>query len=159
MLGYEDPESYLENECYFGCTVGRVCNRIAEGRLRGEGLDEERKLDINNGPNHLHGGKEGWSFKIWSVEELHDEKIVLQYKSGDGEGNYPSAGKFLLLTTFIGIQKAIATDRAAHTLFTPFSPSLLTTTPSYHSHFALSHGKGNVRSRRLRGFHHHGSRQ
>jgi aldose 1-epimerase len=45
-------------------------------------------LYINNGPNHLHGGKEGFDKKIWRAEEQEDG-LHLFYISPDGEENYP----------------------------------------------------------------------
>lgn len=44
---------------YLGATVGRVANRIAKGHFVVEG--KEYQLDINNGPNALHGGLRGFN--------------------------------------------------------------------------------------------------
>ena len=33
VLGYDDLEQYGNNDFYFGCVVGRVCNRIEEGKV------------------------------------------------------------------------------------------------------------------------------
>jgi aldose 1-epimerase len=38
---------------YFGCIVGRVANRIKDGKFALNGA--EYSLPINNGPNSLHG--------------------------------------------------------------------------------------------------------
>lgn len=50
---------YLCDKRYLGATVGRVANRIAKGRFVLDG--REYKLDINNGPNALHGGLRGFN--------------------------------------------------------------------------------------------------
>ena len=50
---------YVSDKRYMGATVGRVANRIALGRFVVEG--KEYKLDINNGPNALHGGLRGFN--------------------------------------------------------------------------------------------------
>lgn len=68
VLGYKDVATMYEqqNPVYFGAIVGRVANRIAKGQFY---LNKQTyQLDINNPPNHLHGGKEGFSHRIWTVE-------------------------------------------------------------------------------------------
>lgn len=50
---------YLSDKRYLGAVVGRVANRIARGRFVVEG--KEYQLDINNGPNALHGGLRGFN--------------------------------------------------------------------------------------------------
>jgi aldose 1-epimerase len=42
VLGYNDLESYIEDDRYFGATVGRVANRIKEGVSLIENLRHER---------------------------------------------------------------------------------------------------------------------
>src|SRR5437870_8745631 len=55
VLGFDDVAGYQSDKNqYFGCTVGRVANRIAKGKFTLDG--KEYKLAINNDPNHLHGG-------------------------------------------------------------------------------------------------------
>ena len=49
---------YSQGTCYLGAIVGRYANRIAFGKFS---LGEESyQLTINNGPNHLHGGVNGF---------------------------------------------------------------------------------------------------
>lgn len=50
---------YVSDKRYLGAVVGRVANRIARGRFLVEG--KEYQLDINNGPNALHGGLRGFN--------------------------------------------------------------------------------------------------
>ena len=50
---------YEKNPPYFGSTIGRVANRIANGKFSIDG--EDFKLDCNEkGINHLHGGLVGF---------------------------------------------------------------------------------------------------
>lgn len=91
VLGYDSAVEYLKNPCYFGSTCGRVCNRIASGSLNLNGKIYE--LEKNNGGNSLHGGKVGWSHKIWRVVEVKEGECFLEYVSEDGEENYPGSVK------------------------------------------------------------------
>src|SRR5260221_4383678 len=52
VLGFDNLAQYLKVHPYFGCTVGRVANRIAKGQLTLYG--KTYTLAVNNGPNHLH---------------------------------------------------------------------------------------------------------
>jgi aldose 1-epimerase len=51
-------------DTYFGATIGEYANRIAGGTFPLNGTTY--KLDLNNGPNDLHGGYLGWNTAIWS---------------------------------------------------------------------------------------------
>src|SRR5690606_15885062 len=70
VLGFDDVSGYeSDDNQYFGCTTGRVANRIARGRFTLDG--EEFRLAINNGPNHLHGGGErALSRVLWRAEPM-----------------------------------------------------------------------------------------
>lgn len=49
---------YTRKHPFFGAVVGRVANRIANGRFTLDG--KEYQLFLNNGPNSLHGGAKGF---------------------------------------------------------------------------------------------------
>lgn len=85
-LGYEDPASYLYDGPCMGKVPGRYANRIAKGDLVVDG--RKYQLAINNGPNALHGGPEGFQNRIWDAEELEDG-VRFTYVAADGEENYP----------------------------------------------------------------------
>ncbi|KAF9109455.1 hypothetical protein BGX27_007588 [Mortierella sp. AM989] len=72
VLGFDDLTVYrTKHDPYFGASVGRTANRIAHGRFSLPGQpDVIYKLDLNNGPNSLHGGIDGFSFRNWHVEPL-----------------------------------------------------------------------------------------
>jgi len=90
VLGYDNLGNYLENPNYFGCIIGRHCNRIAKGRFTLNGV--EYRLAANIGANHLHGGNEGFNKKVWNVTVIEKEEAIgldLKYISEDGEEGYP----------------------------------------------------------------------
>lgn len=75
---------------YFGCIVGRVANRIKDGKFTLNGV--QHNLSINNPPNTLHGGFKGFDKTIWEVAEYnegHNPSITFKYYSKDGEEGYP----------------------------------------------------------------------
>lgn len=88
VLGYDDLESARKQTVFLGIVAGRCANRIAKGVFEING--KTYKLNINDGQNHLHGGKEGFDKKIWNAETLEEENAVrFSYLSPDGEENYP----------------------------------------------------------------------
>jgi aldose 1-epimerase len=92
ILGFDDVAGYEgEGNQYFGCTTGRVCNRIAKGKFSVDG--KEYTLAINNEPNHLHGGVERSLDKVvWKAQPFTHDKgqgVTFKYTSPDGEEGYP----------------------------------------------------------------------
>lgn len=89
-LGFDDLKGYLEHR-FIGSTVGRYGNRIAKGVFTLEGT--EYKLAVNNGPNHLHGGKRGFDTFVWKSEVTDDKagpSVRFSRVSPDGEEGYPA---------------------------------------------------------------------
>lgn len=86
VLGYENPTDYLYDGPCAGKTPGRYANRIARGKLRVDGISY--KLDCNCGPNHLHGGPEGFQNQIW-LTSIDGNSVVFRLTSPDGDENYP----------------------------------------------------------------------
>jgi aldose 1-epimerase len=91
VLGFDDLKGYVSGGSpYFGCITGRVCNRIAKARFTLDG--KEYKLEANNGPNTLHGGKVGFDKKVWKGEATMTAagpSVKLTYTSKDGEEGFP----------------------------------------------------------------------
>lgn len=87
VLGYETLDDYVRNPRYVGAScIGRHANRIAEGRFSLNGVDYQ--LGRNNGPNHLHGGFQGFDKRVWNAT-ADGNVLRLSYLSKDGEESYP----------------------------------------------------------------------
>ena len=66
VLGHDSAAGYEEGHGSIGATVGRVANRIGGARFALNG--KEYYLTANNGPNALHGGRDPYSKRLWSVK-------------------------------------------------------------------------------------------
>jgi aldose 1-epimerase len=90
VLGFDDLAGYVQVRRFFGATVGRYANRIANGSFE---LDGHRfQLATNDGANALHGGLAGFDRKAWSVKATGEKPapfVTLSYVSADGEEGYP----------------------------------------------------------------------
>lgn len=91
VLGFDRLEDYLGPHPYFGSLVGRVAGRISDGRFTLDG--KEYPLTLNDAPNHLHGGPQGFDKRLWNAEPLppsaEEAALRLTYLSPDGEEGYP----------------------------------------------------------------------
>ena len=86
VLGYSNPLDYFADGPCAGKIPGRFANRIAKGRFVLDG--KEYELPVNNGPNHLHGGPEGFQNKVWE-SRVNDGAVEFLYVAEDGEMGYP----------------------------------------------------------------------
>ncbi|NBC95810.1 MAG: galactose-1-epimerase [Deinococcus-Thermus bacterium] len=89
-LAHPDLSGYERNDPYFGVVVGRCANRIAGARFELDGRTV--RLPANEGPNHLHGGPDGFHARVWEAEAETgpgEAAVVLRRVSPDGEAGYP----------------------------------------------------------------------
>lgn len=142
VWGFESIRDYLKAEdVYAGPLIGRYGNRIAQGRFS---LDNHSyQLSINNGPNHLHGGTDGFWNKMWDAQySPENNSLTLSYFSPDGEEGYP--GNVMTHVTYtLKKDNALQIDYTATTdQPTPYNPTIHpyfnlhgTTTQSINSHY------------------------
>lgn len=90
VLGYDNPDDYLEDEYYIGTVVGRYANRIAGDSVQING--NQYKISVKDGGFHHHGGAIGFNKKIFKAEPfLQADKsgIIFKYTSAHLEEGFP----------------------------------------------------------------------
>jgi aldose 1-epimerase len=90
VLGHDHLAGYLGRRGFFGATVGRYANRIANARFALDGRSYQ--LAANNGPHALHGGLKGFDQQLWEISAIDDGRqpgVTLRHISADGEEGYP----------------------------------------------------------------------
>lgn len=132
--GFPTLEGYLQGHPYFGCTVGRVANRIARGRFELDGKTYE--LAVNNGPNALHGGLKGFDKAVWKAEPQAGASVLFKHRSPEGDEGYPGNLDVEVRMTLTPEHELVLEYRARADKATPVN---LTN----HSYFNLA-GAGNV---------------
>lgn len=115
VYGPKTAEDFAKDSCYCGAICGRVANRIAKGRFCLDGSTHQ--LAVNNPPNHLHGGIEGFDSKVWEVQESSPSRLVLTLSSPDGEENYP--GALEVVATYMLAGETLELTLEAYTTDTP----------------------------------------
>ena len=95
VLGFDDLKTYedpVARGTYLGAIAGRYANRVAKGRFS---LDsKEYTLPINNPPNSLHGGTDGYDQRIWKAvakETKDGPSVVMALRDPAGSNGYPGA--------------------------------------------------------------------
>ena len=135
VLGYPDAESYFGDGPCAGKCPGRYGNRIAKGHFTLDG--KTYTLPINNGPNHLHGGPDGFQNKVWESRQLGDNAVEFMYFSEDGEAGYPGSLK-------VTARYEWGDDHALKLTFTAVTDAPTVLNLTNHAYFNLSGFKENV---------------
>ena len=140
VLGFDTLEDYIRQDKYMGALVGRYGNRIGGSRFALEG--QEYPLRANDGPNHLHGGPEGFDKKVWQVRAQTRSSVSLSLFSPDGEEGYPGNLEVTVTYTLRGQGLEIAyRARSSRTTLCNLTN---------HAYFNLSgHGSGSIEGQHI----------
>jgi aldose 1-epimerase len=87
--GGDNMETIVKGNPFGGACIGRYANRIANGKFTLDSV--EYTLPINNAPNTLHGGSNGWFSKVWNSEIVKSKQAAVKfnYISPDMEEGFP----------------------------------------------------------------------
>lgn len=139
VIGYGKAEHYFGDGPCAGKCPGRFANRIAKGKFSLDG--KEYTLPINNGPNHLHGGPDGFQNKVWDSRKRNGG-VEFKYVSEDGEMGYP--GKVTVVARYDWSE-----DNDLRLTFTAKSDADTVINLTNHAYFNLN-GGGSVLRHYLR---------
>ena len=93
MQGFDNAEQYKKyNGPFFGETIGRIANRVSGAKIN-DLNGKSYQLPVNNGPNSLHGGDNGFGKNEFEgpvkVTRNGEDAELFKYTSKDGEEGYP----------------------------------------------------------------------
>ncbi|PZX93786.1 galactose-1-epimerase [Flavobacterium aquariorum] len=132
VIGFNSLEQYMKANPYFGALIGRYGNRIAKGKFTLDG--KQYSLAINNEPNALHGGPEGFHRVVWTAEEAKggdSASLKLKYVAKDMEEGYP--GNLTVFVTY-----TLNKDNALDVLYEATTDKKTVVNLTQHSYFNLS---------------------
>jgi aldose 1-epimerase len=139
ILGFNTIEEYVKGSKSFGATVGRYANRIAKGAFTLDGVAYQ--LPINNGPNCLHSGPNGFNTKVFDAKEIETPQgkvVEMHFLSPDGENGFPGTLDFYVSFNLTEKNELVINYKA-----TTDKPTVLNVTN--HSYFNLKgEGKGEI---------------
>ena len=134
VLGYDSIGAYRKKgEPFFGALIGRYGNRIGKGKFTLNG--EQYTLQLNDGPNTLHGGTDGFYSKVWDAKQVDGQKLELTYTAKDGEAGYPGKLDVKVLYT-------LTDDNALQIDYTATTDKATVVNLTNHAYFNLN-GEGN----------------
>ena len=134
VVGCGSIEGYVSAaSSYYGAIIGRYGNRIAKGRFTLDG--KNYSLFINNRPNSLHGGKEGFDRKVWDAKKIDGQTLELTYVSKDMEEGYPG-------TLSVKVVYKLTNNNAVKISYQASTDKTTVVNLTNHSYFNLN-GEGN----------------
>lgn len=87
VLGWKDPAKYQKNPPFLGALVGRIPNRISNGRFELDGTTYQMILNDRRGST-LHGGF-SFAHRLWEVAGHTETTLELYLKSPHGDAGFP----------------------------------------------------------------------
>jgi aldose 1-epimerase len=144
VLGYDSLEGYEADRHYLGALIGRYANRIAKGRFSLDG--RVHAVTVNDGPNHLHGGRRGFHKVPWNVTPFEDGDMrgaLLSYTSVTGDEGYPG-------TLSVSVMMTLTDDNELSFDYAAVADEPTPVNLTHHGYFNLAgHGAGDVRAHEL----------
>ena len=143
VLGYDSPQEYVDNTCYFGAVIGRSGNRIDKGRFEING--QTYQLSVNDNENNLHSGPDGYDIRKWETGSVDESSNSITFRlfSPDGDQGFP--GNFRVSVTY-----TLTEDNEVQLHYEGTSDADTVANLTNHSYFNLGgHDSGTIENHTL----------
>lgn len=129
VLGFDKVADYQNVPSDFGASIGRYANRINKGRIVLAG--DTIQLPQNNFGHCLHGGPNGWQYKVYAAQQIDGQTLELIMDSPDGDENFPGNVTAKVVYT-------LTDDNAIQISYTATTDATTVINMTNHSYFNLS---------------------
>ena len=92
ILSPADPLKPRSKNAYAGAILGPIAGRVKSGKIAANGVFSQ--LDLNDGPNHLHGGSHCLSDIEWKCIQSDQQCVSFFTSQPNGLGGYPGNRTF-----------------------------------------------------------------
>jgi aldose 1-epimerase len=128
--GFDSIDGYLNStEPYYGATIGRFANRIANGKFSIGNTNYH--IFTNNGSNALHGGLKGFQAVVWDAEPVNASTLQLSYLSPHLEEGFPG-------NLQVVIRYELRADNALHITYRAETDQTTVLNLTNHTYFNLN---------------------
>lgn len=134
VLGFDNIKDYQNVKSDFGASIGRYANRINQGNITIDG--EIIQLPQNNYGHCLHGGPNGWQYKVYKPVEVTRNSISFSLFSPDGDENFPG-------NVNAKVSYTLADDNAIRIEYSATTDAKTVINMTNHSYFNLSGNPSN----------------
>lgn len=135
VLGFDNIKDYQNVKSDFGASIGRYANRINQGRITIDG--EIIQLPQNNYGHCLHGGPNGWQYKVYKPVEVTRNSISFSLFSPDGDENFPG-------NVNAKVSYTLTDDNAIRIEYSATADAKTVINMTNHSYFNLSGNPSNL---------------
>lgn len=136
VLSYDKLDGFINDDKFYGATIGRCANRIEHGKFTIDGVTYN--VAINDGNNHLHGGIKGFNKVVWDIKAYDDNSVTLHYLSVDGEEGYPG-------NLSVSVKYDLSDDNALSIHYDAETDKSTVVNLTNHSYFNLGgHSSGSI---------------
>jgi len=129
VLGFDNIDDYRTVPSDFGAAIGRYANRIAQGRFELDGRTIQ--LPQNNFGHCLHGGPDGWQYRVYDVAESAPDALTLELTSPDGDAGFPGC-------VTARVRYTLTDDNALEIAYEAETDAPTVINMTNHSYFCLS---------------------